>query len=242
MIKFFRKIRYDLMEKNKTKRYFKYAIGEIVLVVIGILIALSINNWNENRLSKELSMEFHQRIADELGAVIKRSESEEKRAKVLVEYIRKTVVILKNGELTTPKKDTLNYTLQNFFQFVRIEGELKTFQEMESTGQLGLFYNKELKNHILQYLTQLEAISKMFDQMASQVNSTEFIDKYVTIQIVPETIHSNLEYNFEDLAKDTYVINKMSRYGYLWQTKQYFSKILTKTTLKLKEAIEEELK
>jgi len=49
MIKFFRKIRYDLMEKNKTGKYFKYAIGEIVLVVIGILIALSINNWNEER-------------------------------------------------------------------------------------------------------------------------------------------------------------------------------------------------
>tara|TARA_R110002051_G_scaffold313163_1_gene388974 strand:- start:6431 stop:6565 length:135 start_codon:yes stop_codon:yes gene_type:complete len=44
MIKFFRKIRYDLMGKNKTGKYFKYAIGEIVLVVIGILIALSINN------------------------------------------------------------------------------------------------------------------------------------------------------------------------------------------------------
>ena len=48
MIKFFRKIRKDLMEKNKTGKYLKYAIGEIVLVVIGILIALSINNWNEN--------------------------------------------------------------------------------------------------------------------------------------------------------------------------------------------------
>jgi len=57
MIRFFRKIRYDLVEKNKTGkpalptrragRYFKYAIGEIVLVVIGILIALQINNWNE---------------------------------------------------------------------------------------------------------------------------------------------------------------------------------------------------
>ena len=47
MIKFFRKIRYDLMEKNKTGKYLKYAIGEIILVVIGILIALQINNWNE---------------------------------------------------------------------------------------------------------------------------------------------------------------------------------------------------
>jgi hypothetical protein len=44
MIKFFRKIQYDLMKKNKTEKYFKYAIGEIVLVVIGLLIALQINN------------------------------------------------------------------------------------------------------------------------------------------------------------------------------------------------------
>ena len=52
MIKFFRKIRYDLMNQNKTTKYFKYAIGEIILVVIGILIALQINNWNENRKAK----------------------------------------------------------------------------------------------------------------------------------------------------------------------------------------------
>jgi len=49
MIKFFRKIRQNLLMENKTGKYFKYAIGEIVLVVIGILIALSINNWNETR-------------------------------------------------------------------------------------------------------------------------------------------------------------------------------------------------
>lgn len=52
MIKFFRKIRYNLMSENKTGKYLKYAIGEIVLVVIGILIALSINNWNEDRKLK----------------------------------------------------------------------------------------------------------------------------------------------------------------------------------------------
>jgi len=58
MIKFFRHIRKDLMEKNKTGKYFKYAIGEIILVVIGILIALQINNWNENnnRSKKEVAL------------------------------------------------------------------------------------------------------------------------------------------------------------------------------------------
>ena len=49
MIKLFRKIRQNLLNEGKTTKYFKYAIGEIVLVVIGILIALSINNWNELR-------------------------------------------------------------------------------------------------------------------------------------------------------------------------------------------------
>ena len=49
MIKFFRKIRQKLLTENKFSKYLIYAIGEIILVVIGILIALSINNWNENR-------------------------------------------------------------------------------------------------------------------------------------------------------------------------------------------------
>ena len=49
MIKFFRKIRQRLLTENKISKYLLYAIGEILLVVIGILIALSINNWNDNK-------------------------------------------------------------------------------------------------------------------------------------------------------------------------------------------------
>jgi len=63
MINFFRKIRKQFADNNKPIKYFRYAIGEIVLVVIGILIALSINNWNEFRkeraIEKELIVELH---------------------------------------------------------------------------------------------------------------------------------------------------------------------------------------
>ena len=52
MIKFFRKIRQQLLIDDKTSKYFKYAIGEIILVVIGILIALQVNNWNQDRIQK----------------------------------------------------------------------------------------------------------------------------------------------------------------------------------------------
>ena len=66
MIKFFRKIGYDLMEKNKTGKYVKYAIGEIVLVVIGILIALQINNWNEGQKSKALEKNMLENLVENL--------------------------------------------------------------------------------------------------------------------------------------------------------------------------------
>ena len=66
MIKFFRKIRQDLLSKGKTGKYFKYAIGEIILVVIGILIALQINNWNENRKAKEAELTLYTRIVNDL--------------------------------------------------------------------------------------------------------------------------------------------------------------------------------
>ena len=53
MIKFFRKIRQKMLTENKFNKYLIYAFGEIVLVVIGILIALQINTWNENKKSNE---------------------------------------------------------------------------------------------------------------------------------------------------------------------------------------------
>jgi len=72
MIKFFRKIRYDLMKTGKTGKYIKYAIGEIILVMIGILLALQVNDWNNSRLEvsreqlylKNLQTDFKTNIAE----------------------------------------------------------------------------------------------------------------------------------------------------------------------------------
>ncbi|WP_104734490.1 DUF6090 family protein [Hanstruepera ponticola] len=66
MIKFFRNIRKKLLNEGKTSRYFKYAIGEIILVVIGILIALQINNWNEKRKSNKMAYEVYTNLLTSL--------------------------------------------------------------------------------------------------------------------------------------------------------------------------------
>ena len=94
MIKFFRQIRFKLMNENKTSRYFKYAIGEIVLVVIGILIALQINNWNEGRKTKQQAQNYKKTIVNDLAldtvainALIKRTKIYKKNITKYFNYI-----------------------------------------------------------------------------------------------------------------------------------------------------------
>jgi hypothetical protein len=66
MIKFFRNIRQKLLVEGKTTNYLKYAFGEIVLVVIGILIALQVNNWNENRKNHNKGIHFLKSLSNDL--------------------------------------------------------------------------------------------------------------------------------------------------------------------------------
>jgi len=82
MIKFFRKIRYQLLGEGKTGKYLKYAIGEILLVVIGILIALSINNWNIHQIEQNEERNYLTRLVqdlkwdiNEIMAVVKENQS-----------------------------------------------------------------------------------------------------------------------------------------------------------------------
>src|SRR6056300_1305278 len=78
MIKFFRHIRQNLLMENKTGepalpagRYLKYAIGEIILVVIGILIALQVNNWNTYRNKKEQVVHYSKLLTEDISNDIK---------------------------------------------------------------------------------------------------------------------------------------------------------------------------
>lgn len=65
-MKFFRRLRLNLLQQGKTTKYLKYALGEIALVVIGILIALSINNWNESRQKKKVLNNIYDVVAEDL--------------------------------------------------------------------------------------------------------------------------------------------------------------------------------
>ena len=89
MIKFFRKIRQRLLTENKVSKYLIYAIGEIVLVVIGILIAVSINSWNEDRLDKKEVATYLEQIRNELAFDIKTYKEDLDHITKSVEYLDK---------------------------------------------------------------------------------------------------------------------------------------------------------
>ena len=89
MIKFFKKIRYNLKETGKTGKYLKYAIGEIILLVCGILIALQVNNWNELRKDRIKEQIVLKQLQEDYQAnLMQLEEKMATRKKILISAIQ----------------------------------------------------------------------------------------------------------------------------------------------------------
>jgi len=98
MLKFFRTIRKKLIEEDNVRKYLLYAVGEILLVVIGILIALQVNNWNEQRKTLNNVNQTIQEIRSNLYQDLNRLESQQQFAEDLINNIN----ILQNKGSTMP--------------------------------------------------------------------------------------------------------------------------------------------
>ncbi|MGB5460830.1 MAG: DUF6090 family protein [Eudoraea sp.] len=149
MIKFFRRIRFDLMEKNKTGKYIKYAFGEILLVVIGILIALQINNWNEDRKERIIEQEIYENLLTDIN--VDRITLKERMTLAMNETkaLHNLVHNAYNIQKTTEEYiNLLSPVLWNADNFILQD---KTFDELVSSGKLGVIKEKSLKNKILDY-------------------------------------------------------------------------------------------
>jgi hypothetical protein len=145
MIKFFRKIRYDLMEKNKTGKYLKYAVGEIVLVVIGILIALQINNWNEERKSiqngREILMDIRENV--EYNTVLF-----QKDIKITKDVINSIDVVLKNLTETKVYNDSLDKHFRKVTYWETSRWKSSGYEALISYG-VKIIQSKELQESII---------------------------------------------------------------------------------------------
>jgi len=141
MIKFFRKIRQNLLTEGKTGKYFKYAIGEIILVVIGILIALQINNWNENHNKTLLENQYLIRLKDEAKWNILQIEDNKQ---VHLRASKELNFLINN--LENNSSDSIKRTINrpNYIQPWLLRTD--TYDELTSTGTLNNITDLELRD------------------------------------------------------------------------------------------------
>lgn len=165
MIKFFRQIRQKLLQENRFSKYLFYALGEIILVVIGILLALQIDTWNthKNNRAKELVYlkSYHEDLKKnitELNRVIEKSNRTIGASDSLLRLATGQLEVEDIKTMEGLVMESLNYTL-----FLSQEGTIK---DIFGTGDLALIQNDTIRksmvnwNSDLKYLTEYEALGK----------------------------------------------------------------------------------
>ncbi|MEM6380077.1 MAG: DUF6090 family protein, partial [Bacteroidota bacterium] len=159
MIKLFRNIRRKLLTENQTSRYLLYALGEIVLVVFGILIALAINNRQERRILQQKEQVYLNGLLDEfqtsqkkLAELIKVNQQNYQGAKKILEYIA-------NPETLENEQAFSKLFFRSFSYDIKFNPNNSLLNEMMSSGSLKDISSDELRRRLTNWLATLDDIT-----------------------------------------------------------------------------------
>ena len=162
MLTFFRKIRRSLIESGSARKYILYAIGEVILVVIGILIALQINNWNEERKERKMEKIVLEDIHDN---IVRNNQLILSALQVFQEIDRSTVLVKNALKTNSPYFDSLShhfsYAIRHGGFLLRLNSD--GYESLKNAG-FDIIQNEKLKDEILslfeatysKYLVELE--------------------------------------------------------------------------------------
>ena len=182
MIKFFRKISQNLLSEGSTGRYFKYALGEIVLVVLGILIALQINNWNENRKdinkSKAILGEFKKDLASDTTGINRVVKLLQRRTSYEAWALNR--IIYDKSQIDSLKKAFFSPVHQEFVQD-RTYNKLQVSQNPNLTGFL------DLQNDLTEYYTETKFLLDYYNQ-----EEELFLKEYNTDKVLRKELEMEL--------------------------------------------------
>ena len=207
MIKFFRRIRQRLLSENKFSRYLVYAIGEIILVVIGILIALQINTWNENNKQEIKTSQLIERLIIELNRDI---ENMTFRIQ-LAENVNTSTTALLNmfGETISENQ---HKKIDSLLPWTTIDFDL-TFQlnallEARDNGEISLIKSDSLRSNLYELIT-LAGYIKEREKILNDDNNS------VLVPFLYKNINSrNIKFRFKEFHEEQIGDSKLEKTDY----------------------------
>lgn len=210
MIKFFRKIRQDLLSKGKTGKYLKYALGEIILVVIGILIALAINNWNNDKQRKNELTDSFKSILEEITITHSLTKVDLKELDSVILKTQKSLQILKTKNIDSAYQ--LKNTLGGLVDLQSLKFELPNTMQFVEDNNTNKVENSELKKLALKLKSEISFLDFYTNYATTQYQS--LIEPYVVknlnhaeIQNRKTAINTGNEINYTDLLNDLELSN-----------------------------------
>ena len=208
MIKFFRNIRKNLLAQGKTTKYFKYAIGEIVLVVIGILIALQINTWNENRKAENQETQIYTELRNDL---------QQTRNDIQETIVKHKEVIASNQQLVyniagkKPYSDTIYRLFTDSGVDYQVIPKTSAFENLKTMG-LNTLSNDSLRISITNlYQLDLNRLENDFGMKNSSFNISEQLFPYQNNYLVAD-YNDPKKYGFKNSDSITVYKLKIKEY------------------------------
>ncbi len=200
MIPFFRKIRWRLAQDNQFLKYSRYAIGEIFLVVIGILIALQINTWNEERKSRLEETEILKSIKlDLVNAIMECEENNEFRTRIL-EATRELYSIIR-GDSQYYSKNQLDSIMAVLLINPTYNNRTGSLEVLFISGKINLIKDSEIKESLLLWPQIVEDIKEdeIYSSEHLRYEFYPFIRKYISIKDLNTQINYKNLKMFEDV-------------------------------------------
>lgn len=182
--------------ENKIGTYLKYATGEIILVVIGILIALQINNWNEDRKNKITEADYYCRILDDFEL---NNQLIDKNYELTTKRIKLTKELLKDlNNIPNERSAILNKFVAALRHDVSAPSNI-TFEDLTSSGQLKLLTDIKLKNKLIEYSTFLNNTLILLKE-----NRNEIVKRYTDFELITEIGYQDIKYMKKELDEEHY--------------------------------------
>lgn len=206
MIKFFRKIRKKLFVENRFNKYLVYAIGEIALVMIGILLALQVNNWNQKRINN--SKEYYHLVGlqNDLNRQLNILDDVDKQYVDIIKTAENLLIDYQKFE-SIEEIPNINKRISNLMWEKNFSIINTSFSELISTGNINLIENKELRNNIIEYYQYLEVSYQTTNQNSKDVFYSLAFPVFTEVTIINPSdfgmlVGEKLTYNFsESLTK-----------------------------------------